>query len=617
MQIVDLPERIQTEADQKVAACLRDLRSFALIAGAGSGKTSSLIEALKLVRTNSESEMRKHGQRVACITFTKRAVQVISTRLGFDDLFVVSTLHSFLWSEIKTFTKDIRKALRESRIPQVIDKAAEKDNGGKSKAAIKAREKVANLTEELEKLDEVASFQYDDAVYSNYSEGRLSHDDVIEIAGYLLKCNAVFRKAFGFRYPFIFVDEAQDTFPIIVEAFNVVAEEKGLPLVGYFGDPWQQIYEQRAEDFQPPDGGEIIEKTENFRCSESVITFLNAFRKDVKQYPAGANKGRPGSVQIMLVEAEDPEEPRRRYSDAQINRALPRMDQALEAWGWVGRNDVIRLFLARQMIARRLGFASLHSLFTGHYASTSAQEDYESGEHYVLHPIVTSVWPLIEAYRRGDQRRVVDLLRTIGPAFDVRGKNQDRSLMDMVELAKRVVTGLNEVWVNGTLKDVYKYCLKFELIRLPERLLEHLAREPRGEEYDEDVFGTEKSDWLCDAFFAMGTTEMEKYCDFISQNTAYSTQHGVKGEEYANVLVVFDDIEASWNNYSFSKMFTPKTAGEPTEGQSRRSEKLAYVCFSRAEEHLRILLFTNNPIAAKQELLEQGLLADLDIGIIS
>lgn len=610
-------QRIQTEADQKVAACLNERRSFAVIAGAGSGKTWSLIEALELIRTNYGSELRKHGQRVACITYTNRAVQVLSTRLGFDGLFVISTLHSFLWGEIKIFTEDIRISLHESRIPLLIAKAAEKDNGSQSKAARKAREKVAKLTEELEKLDEVTSFRYDDAVYSNYSEGRLNHDDVIEISGYLLKDKAVFRKALGFRYPFIFVDEAQDTFPVIMEAFNAVAAGEGLPIVGYFGDPWQQIYEHRAGDFQPPDGGKTIEKTENFRCSKSVIAFLNSFRKDVEQYPAGDNLGRQGSVQITLVEAEDPEAPRKRYSEEQIDRALQRMDQALEAWGWAGRNDVIRLFLARQMIARRLGFASLNRLFTGPYASTTAQEDYESGEHFLLKPIVTMVWPLIEAYRKRDQRLVVDLLRTIGPAFDVRGKNQDRSLKDMVELSRQVVAGLVEIWTNGMLKDVYEYCLENELIRPSERLSEHLARNPRGEIYDDDVFGVEKGDWLCDEFFTRRTAELETYSNFIQENTAYSTQHGVKGEEYSDVLVVFDDIEAAWNNYSFSKLLTPRTSGVPTEGQSERSKKLAYVCFSRAKENLRILFYTKNSITAKEELLQQGLFTETDIAVIN
>lgn len=36
----------------------------------------------------------------------------------------------------------------------------------------------------------------------------------------------------------------------------------------------------------------------------------------------------------------------------------------------------------------------------------------------------------------------------------------------------------------------------------------------------------------------MGTAELETYCDFIKKNTAYSTQHGVKGEQYTDVRFV-------------------------------------------------------------------------------
>jgi len=611
-----MAKRIQTDADQQIAKCLGERRSFAVIAGAGSGKTTSLVDALGLIRTAHGPALRTNGQRVACITYTKRAVQVISTRLGYDDLFVISTLHSFLWGEIKNFGRDIRKVLHDWRIPQLISKASKKDNGGQSTTARKARESVAKLTEELAAVDKVESFTYEDAAYSQYLKGRLSHDDIIEIASYLLKYKAVFRKAFGIRFPFVFVDEAQDTFPVVVEAFNAVATGDFPAVIGYFGDPWQQIYENRAGDFQPPDGGEVISKTENFRCSESVIAFLNMFRKDVEQYPAGDNIARQGSVQITLVQAEDPEAPRRRYSEAQIDRALLRMDQAIEGWGWSGRIDVIQLFLARQMIARRLGFTHLNRLFTGPYASITAQEDYESGEHFLVKPIVNAVFPLISAYRKGDQRLIVDVLRAVGPAFDVRGKNRDRSLKEMVDLSKQIVAELDDVWATGRLRDVYEYCREKELVRFSERLTEHLAREPREEEYDEQSNGSEKGDWLCDEFFEMGTSELETYCDFVLENTAFSTQHGVKGEEYSDVLVVFDDIEAAWSNYSFSKLLTPNTSGEPTEGQLRRSKRLAYVCFSRAVENLRILLYINNPAAARDELLQQGLFSESDVAIL-
>jgi DNA helicase-2/ATP-dependent DNA helicase PcrA len=136
-----------------------------------------------------------------------------------------------------------------------------------------------------------------------------------------------------------------------------------------------------------------------------------------------------------------------------------------------------------------------------------------------------------------------------------------------------------------------------------------LARPAREEEFDEEQHSADKGEWLADEFFAMHTAEIFAYRDFILENTPYSTQHGVKGEEYPKVMVVFDDIEANWNQYSFVKLLAPGVAGEPTEGQFERGRKLAYVCFSRAEEHLRILLFTPSPEATRDELLAKGLFA--------
>ncbi|MEZ8128429.1 UvrD-helicase domain-containing protein [Enterovibrio norvegicus] len=608
--------RIPTEADIRVAACLAENRSFAMIAGAGAGKTSSLIEALELIKSQKGSLLKRNGQKVACITYTKRAVQVISSRLGDSELFIVSTLHSFLWGEMKTFTDDIRRALAESRIPALIEKEKIKDNGGQSQTALKARKNIERLTQDLDALPEVLYFRYDDAAFSDYSKGKLSHEDIIELAGCLLIGKPILQKAFGYRYPYVFVDEAQDTFPIIIDSFHKIAEGEGLPIVGFFGDPWQQIYDKRAGSFCPPAGGIEINKTENFRCSTSVISFLNRFRGDLEQYPAGKNRDKEGSVKITLIEAERPSEPRNRYSDSQVERSLTRMDQALRDWEWEGRTDVVRLFLVRQMIARRIGFTELHKLFTGDYASSIAQEGYESGNHYLLKPIIRFIWPLLEASRTYNIRSLVELLTSIGPAFKIDGKNKSRSLKEMVEKAREVVSVLDSKWTDGNVRDVLEYCREVELIDFSDRILEHLEREPRKEVFNAAEFGQEKGDWLCDKFFEMQTGELEKYCDFIRDNTNYSTQHGVKGEEYHDVLVVVDDIEAAWNNYNFCKLLAPETFGVPTEGQQHRGEKLAYVSFSRAEDNLRILLYTSKIQEAKEELLRKGLFSEEQISLI-
>jgi len=72
--------------DEEIAACLNldAPRSFFLFAGAGSGKTRSLVTALKHVQATMSDRLRVKGQRVAVITFTNAASDEIKRRLLFD-----------------------------------------------------------------------------------------------------------------------------------------------------------------------------------------------------------------------------------------------------------------------------------------------------------------------------------------------------------------------------------------------------------------------------------------------------------------------------------------------------------------------------------------------------
>ncbi|MBF0192738.1 MAG: ATP-dependent helicase [Magnetococcales bacterium] len=610
-----MTEKVETSADIEVRKCIDNHQSFALIAGAGSGKTSSLVDALEWIRDRDGMALRQNGQRVACITFTKRAVAVIKERLWFDELFMVSTLHSFLWEQIGRFHSDIREALRLHCLPRLIEKALEKANGGNSRIATDARAKAARLKEELAMLATVESFEYSDEVVGDYPNGRLGHDDIIEIATYLFKNNVTFRRIIGLRFPYIFVDEAQDTFEGIVAGLNLVCAGEGLPIVGYFGDPWQQIYEHGIGTFAPPANGRTFSKIENFRCSKSVIRLLNAFRDDVQQESSGDNKGREGSVIFRLVKAEDPEESRRRYSNRQLESALEKMNAALIDWGWHDREDVIKLFLARQMIARRMGFFELNQLFTGPFASSRAQSSFESGQHFLLMPLIATIAPLIDAKKSDDSRKIIDILRRDSPAFAIDGPYSSETLIRMINRSSELVDQLIKLWGYGTIGEVLRFCVDKQIICSSEKLHEHLMREPRVEEYDEAIHAMDKGDWLADSLLKMKTGEILSYTLFINNNSAYSTQHGVKGEEYSKVFVMYDDIEANWNNYSFGKVLTPDTAGNPTDGQFARGRKMVYVSFSRALEDLRVLLFTSDPLAAKEELTRRLKLAPDQIEI--
>jgi DNA helicase-2/ATP-dependent DNA helicase PcrA len=559
--------------------------------------------------------MRRAGERIACVTFTNRAVAVIGDRLGSDDLFHGSTLHGFLWGEIKSFQRDIQSTVVSELIPRRIAKKKEDDKGASQKARA-ARRRISEFENDILYLSEkVQTFTYEETGGgSRYSKGRLDHDDVVDLFGIMVQLHPALRRVVGQRYPYIFVDEAQDTFPNIVEAFNSLSGAWELPVVGYFGDPMQQIYEKRAGDFRGPINSAVITKPENYRCSTEVINLLNAFRKDIQQKPGPKNVA--GSVEIRLIQGYPGQGIRKTYTDEQVSAAVTEFDKALAYFGWADDETVKRMFLVRQMIARRLGFAKLNTLFTGKYSSQSSESDYEDGKHYLLQPFLQVLWPIVEAAARGDKTAVFHILRTASPLLDPKGDNGRRSVKDLSGEVDSAVLAICDGWTQTSLGDLLRIARKKKLIPVSDRLAEQLDRNPRPEPYDEELHALDKGDWLADEFFKMSSEEIAAYLSFVMKQTALSTQHGVKGEEYGKVLVIFDDTEANWTNYNFSRLLTPKTAeGELTEGQRLRGAKLAYVCFSRAERDLRIILFTPNPSTAKDELVQSGLFREDQVSI--
>jgi len=68
-------DQVDDHVDVEIAACLdfSRLRSFFLFAGAGSGKTRSLVNALLHARAKHGDQLRLHGQQIAVITYTNAA----------------------------------------------------------------------------------------------------------------------------------------------------------------------------------------------------------------------------------------------------------------------------------------------------------------------------------------------------------------------------------------------------------------------------------------------------------------------------------------------------------------------------------------------------------------
>ena len=110
------------------------------------------------------------------------------------------------------------------------------------------------------------------------------------------------------RFPFIFVDEYQDThgnvISILMDRLMKVEEP---PVVGFFGDKVQSIYPEGVGELSAAHQAELVvlKKEENYRCSEKVIDVLNKIRADITQVPSGANvKGAAVYVSLAGVSPE-------------------------------------------------------------------------------------------------------------------------------------------------------------------------------------------------------------------------------------------------------------------------------------------------------------------------
>src|SRR5690349_840950 len=153
-----MEDRIDDHVDTEIAKCL-DLdapKSFFLFAGAGSGKTRSLVTALKHVQKSSSERLKVKGQRVGVITFTNAASDEIKRRLLHDPLIDVRTIHSFAWSLIEGLNHDIRQWLQVDLVADIGKLKAEEAKGRPgTKASIERLRKIESKTKRLQNLPDV------------------------------------------------------------------------------------------------------------------------------------------------------------------------------------------------------------------------------------------------------------------------------------------------------------------------------------------------------------------------------------------------------------------------------------------------------------------------------
>lgn len=512
---------------EQVVECLEAHRSFVIEAGAGSGKTRTLVEALAFLVGSQARELLANGQQVVCITYTNVAANEIMSRINRDPLVRVSTIHDFLWSVIGGFQAELR-------------------------AAILAANNMAETKKKIADLD-LSGISIDYWQYPRkWQEGKIHHDDVISLSSWMFSTYPKLARLVADRFPIVFVDEYQDTHEKTIALLLdvLVANNPDCMTVGLFGDHMQKIYNDGVGKVERAELA-VIQKQENYRCSVAVIDVLNKLRPGLQQLPGGDNVQGSARFFWSAVAPSDP---------------IGKLRAQLAEEGWNDSDQKV-LMLTRKGIAADLEWPDLLAAYSARGSLTV--DDFirradEFGEQFA------NIEELALAF---EARRYGDFL-----ARRASGSGPIKVHADKVK-AKTQVAKLNQLRESATIGEVLQFVWDDGLLRKPSRVTRLEERIKAAEDPDRAA----KDQAFLDALFAVPYLQVVNFERYLNDETPFSTNHGVKGEEYDNVLVVLDD--KLWTMYKFEAVL----AGDASKTQYQRSLNLFYVSCSRAKQNLVVL----------------------------
>ena len=617
-------ERLNLEPEvQVIFEAIDGDRNFLLSGGAGSGKTYSLVNVIRQVITENPTD------KIACITYTNAAVKEIENRVNHKNL-NVSTIHDFLWDNIKHFQKELKKTIIELVNDANVSKISISD--------------MSTVPEDFfDSLEE--GIQYKE--YVRIREGIISHDELIIVAERLFSKYPKLCRIVQDKYKFIFIDEYQDTHKEVIEIFLThFKNTKEKSIIGFFGDAMQSIYSEGIGSLRGYIGDDItqvkeIQKVQNRRNPQLVIDLANKLRTDGLQQEPSTDCNAPnmldGSIKqgkILFL-----------YSQEE-NFDIERVRQYLintHSWNFSDSKETKDLNLTHNLIAKRAGFETLMNIYDKDpiiglknnildkisYNKKNNKPEIEINEEDTFDDVINK-YDLKN--KQGEPKKDIllsnpetlnlynqlkekpfSLLKKVYLTKDslIDDKKQDEDDKNKKEpkrdnLIKHLFKIQNCIYLykenrfNEFIKSTdYRYRITSikdkeelkanieSLTNVGDKTIEEVIREAdeKGICKIDDKLDKFKRDneYLYNRVKNVKFEEFQKLYDYLEGYTPFSTQHKTKGSEYNNVLIILDN--GGWNSsYNFEKMFL-NTA---TPSVLEKTQKLFYVCCTRAKENLAI-----------------------------
>lgn len=598
---------------------------FLLSGGAGSGKTYSLVEII------NQSLLENPTDRMACITYTNAAVNEIEGRIQ-DENLIVSTIHKFLWDNIKSFQIELKTVLTElinEKTHKRLILSEHVDSGFFTGKTIQYKE------------------------YVLIKEGIISHDEILILANIMFEKYPKLCRIVKDKFKLILIDEYQDTDEFVVEIFlNHLKQGGRQNIVGFFGDAMQSIYDSGIGNLQSYiSEGKIkeVQKKQNRRNPKLIIDLANKLRTDgIVQEPSGDMKApnmkngsvKPGKISFYYTTGED---------------KLNQLKKELH-WDFTNPKETKELNLTHNLIAPQAGFNELMKIYDGDkvldYKDRIVRyiknvDDKAEFDEYSFGDVIDT---LLKGKTGGQQKPI---LPTNGmtefinenPSLYEKAKTTpfnsfskiylDKAMLlddkkdDIHDLSKpsskrdEIINHLFKIQDNISLYKAGEYNEflrktefkirsindKLEIRRIIEEM-QNMSNEKIGEVIEfahekricrkDDSFYSfiKKKSYVYERLKEVKFKEFQNLFAYLNGKTPFSTQHKIKGEEYNNVLVLLDN--GNWSKYNFEYLFDDNIVNSLSTAKALsyqkildRTEKLFYVCCTRAKEDL--VVYYHNP----------------------
>ncbi|WP_426505921.1 UvrD-helicase domain-containing protein [Serratia proteamaculans] len=601
-------------------------RNYFLFAGAGSGKTRTLVEVLRRLTGVIEHEqgerlaryLRMYGRSIRVVTYTKNAVSVINGRLGDNNLVSVSTIHSFCWELINGFNDDIREALIALKEAQLARDTAEAE--AKPRGITPAKKRALDeIIDEIEILRATEVFIYHPD-RNTYGPGALPHNYVLDATAWLLRNKPTLQSILKDRHPIILIDESQDTMKGVLDSLMLLAEKRERDLtLGLLGDHRQRIYTDGHADLPSivPENWATPELQMNHRSQRRIVTLINKIwetelegrtqpTKGSAQHPRTEKAG--GTVRLFLGDTS------RSPEDKVLSErwCAERMFEISGLADW-NQGQYQLLALEHKLVATRGSFLDVYEamvLLDPHAAAPSGSGDNKgpSSVQTLLNELAhleacISNDGIVNEFMATEVFRRYGRLDNIPEDYEARAARTDEILKAINIFA--VACAKPE----STVADVLAPVLCASLFEVDHRLQEAYAdKSPtppapgRGE--DESKQTRMRRGWC--ALFAAPWKQLKCYRNYLAGISELATHQVVKGSEFKHVMVVMDDELAGGFLIKYDKIFggmelskrDKENAEAGKETTIDRTLRLLYVTCSRAQESLALVLWSSDPTAA-------------------